>query len=139
MLRAAILAFALAAPAWAGCPPEQAGAGFHQDGPRESSGVESETLVSYDLAPHYGIAARGFRIRRLTVAPGGVIGLHEHSTRPGGGYVASGTMTEYRDSCAVGLVYAAGAAVSENAPLSHWWRNEGGAPAVVIVFDLPPH
>lgn len=137
LLAACLLALG-AAPAAAGsCPDDQAGEGHHQDGPGETAGVDSETLVAFGLADDYAIA-RGLRVRRLTIAPGGVIALHAHTERPAGSYVISGTMTEYRNTCAVGVVYAPGDAVSEHASVSHWWRNESDAPAVVIVFDLPP-
>jgi len=131
-------ALLLATSAYAGeCPGESVGVGFHLDGPTESAGVAGETLISYDLDEHYDIAGRALRMRRLTVAPGGVLALHEHSDRPGAAFIVSGAMTEYRDTCAAPIVYTAGETVAENGPLAHWWRNESDAPAVIITADLP--
>lgn len=131
-------ALALAPPAFAAECPADAGvvAGAHLDGPRETSGVVVETLVAYDLAEHYDIADRTLRVRRLIVAPGGVIGRHDHSDRPGAAVIVEGEMVEYRDTCAVGITHRAGEAAAEQGPLTHWWRNESDAPAVIIVTDL---
>ncbi len=58
-----------------------------QQGPKpapiENRGLRYEALPSLDLTGQIeGMAGRQFRIRRLTVEPGGYSALHEHRDRP---------------------------------------------------------
>jgi quercetin dioxygenase-like cupin family protein len=48
----------------------------------------------------------------------------------------SGQITEYRSSCAVGIDHKAGDVTPEKKGVSHWWKNNGKVPAVIIAADI---
>ena len=104
--------------------------------PKESSGVKITEPVVLDLAPWAeDMKGRELRIRKLVIAPGGVIGLHSHDDRPDVSYLAQGTLTEQRaggflETRAGDTLHAAGKGVT------HWVENRGSTPAVLIVADL---
>lgn len=81
---------------------------------------------------------RALRLRRLTIAPDGVIAWHEHGARQGMAYVITGELTEYRNDCADAVKRRAGDVVQEGLGVAHYWRNESGADAIIFVFDAPP-
>lgn len=128
----------LVAPAFAGqCPADQVGADVTPPGPSENAGVTLEVLAEVDLGPVYEIENRHLRMRRVTVAPGGVFAWHNHAERPGVVTVISGEMTEYRSDCRVPIVHSAGEGTTEAGVLYHWWKNNGAEPAVLVSADLP--
>jgi quercetin dioxygenase-like cupin family protein len=78
---------------------------------------------------------RQLRIRRLEIAPGGVIAIHSHDDRPDVSYLAQGSLTELRSGGFLeprgsDTLHAAGKGVT------HWVENRGSIPAVLIVADL---
>jgi len=104
--------------------------------PKENKGVKIGEPVMLELAPWAAdISQRQLRIRRLEIAPGGVIAIHSHDERPDVSYLAQGTITEYRsggfaERRASDSLHAAGKGVT------HWVENTGTAPAVLIVADI---
>lgn len=127
-----------AAPAFAGeCPADQVGVDVMQAGPTENVGVTLEPIAEVDLNELYNIHGRHLRMRRVIVAPGGQFGWHNHDTRPGTVTIVSGAMTEYRSTCRVPILHAAGEGTTEAGVIFHWWKNEGSVPAVMIAADLP--
>lgn len=101
--------------------------------------TERVGVAEYELSRTPLSGGRGtLRMRRLDIAPGGVIPLHEHSTRQALSLILEGEMMEYRSDCAVALRYRVGEIVQEGAGVSHYWRNESGANAVVLVTDVLP-
>ena len=68
----------------------------------ETKGVTIELLNAFDLGPEIeGLAGRQFRMRKVTIEPGGVIGpLHDHKGRPGLVYILQGTITDHRNGVA---------------------------------------
>jgi hypothetical protein len=48
----------------------------------------------------------------------------------------SGTVTEYRSTCAVGIEHPAGDVAREQTGYSHWWKNNGTTEAVLIAADI---
>jgi quercetin dioxygenase-like cupin family protein len=79
-----------------------------------------------------------FRLRQLELQPGGVVPWHSHNDRPAMIYIVSGEVVEYASSCAVPIVHRAGDIAPEKSGTSHWWKNLGSAPAVLISVDLFP-
>src|SRR5262245_42283306 len=65
------------------------------------------------------------RLRRLVIQPGGIVPWHSHTDRPAIIYIISGTITEYRSTCAVPIVHRAGESTAEVKGTSHWRRNTG--------------
>jgi quercetin dioxygenase-like cupin family protein len=137
---AALALTPLAAPAMAGtCPAGQETRNAPHARMTTPSGVTDSIVASIDLAAHpVAIPGRQFRLRRLEVAPGGVVPHHSHADRPAIIHIVSGEIREYSSNCRVPLVHKAGDTVAEEATVSHWWRNEGTVPVVLLSSDLLP-
>lgn len=134
---AAAAPFALAAPAAAGtCPAGQERANPLANAPTMPANVTDDVVGSVDLTKELGIADRDLRLRRLVVQPGGIVPLHSHAGRPALIITVSGEVTEYRSTCATGIVHPAGDVAREAEGISHWWRNEGKEPAVLLSADV---
>ncbi len=131
---AAILA---STPALAGsCPAGQTIANPLAGAPTAPSMVTDNVIGSVDLQKEIDVNNRDLRLRRLVVQPGGIVPLHSHVGRPALIITVSGQMTEYRSSCAVGIVHNAGEVSSESDGISHWWKNTGRGPAVLLSADV---
>ncbi len=138
---AAVLGFA-ANVAFAGeCPADQrvADGKGQKPGPGAPVGVVDVVRASTDLAKEpAAIKGRQFRLRQLDIQPGGIVPWHSHNARPAMIYIVSGEVVEYASSCAVPIVHRAGDVAPEKNGTSHWWKNVGGTPAVLISVDLFP-
>jgi len=99
--------------------------------------VTDDVLSSIDLAPK-GDAFKGesLRLRKLVIQPGGVVPWHDHKSRPANIYVVSGTVIEHRSNCEVPIVHKAGDTIAEFGDFSHWWKNTGNKPAVLLSADV---
>src|SRR5512138_1755302 len=54
-----------------------------QAAPTQNKAVTIKQLDTIDLGPEIqGMTGRQFRMRLITVEPGGVLGLHDHKDRP---------------------------------------------------------
>ena len=112
-------------------------AAAQQANPSQTKGVTADLLTSIDLGKQ-GLddyKARKMRMRKVTIAPGGVFAAHSHHNRPGMDYVLEGSLLEHRD----GLpdhTYKAGDVLTEDTSYSHWVENKGNVPVVLIAFDL---
>lgn len=98
--------------------------------------VSTELLGTVDLGPELvGMAGYRLRIRRVTMAPGGVFGpVHDHIGRPGMVYVVAGTITDHRNGQATD--YGPGLGWPEDRTTTHWLENRGAIPAVEISVDI---
>src|SRR5438046_5387486 len=68
-----------------------------QSAPTETKGVTVKQLDTINLGPEiHGMAGRQFRMRLITVEPGGVLGVHDHKDRPAIDYVIQGTLIDHR-------------------------------------------
>ncbi|HXZ68742.1 MAG TPA: cupin domain-containing protein [Alphaproteobacteria bacterium] len=124
------------ASAFAGdCPAGKTGVEVTKPGPMMPSGVTDTVIASVDLAA-YGIPGKLLRTRRLVLQPGGIVPWHSHKERPANIYVESGTVTEYRSTCAVPIMHPAGDITAEQGDLSHWWKNTGKTEAVILSADV---
>lgn len=134
---AASAAFATATPAFAGsCPAGQSAHNPLAGAPTAPSNVTDDLIGSVDLTKEIGVADRDLRMRRLVVQPGGIVPMHSHAGRPALIVVVSGSITEYSSACAVGIDHKAGDISSESDGISHWWRNNGKTPAVLLSADV---
>ncbi len=99
-------------------------------------GVSVQLLTTIDLGLEIeGMAGRQLRMRKVTIAPGGVFGpLHDHKDRPGAVYVLQGTITDHRDGVATD--YGPGPGWPEDRNTTHWLENRGTIPAVEISVDI---
>jgi quercetin dioxygenase-like cupin family protein len=135
---------ALAMTAFAGvasageCPAEKVKDGAVTSGETKAVGVTDTVIASIDLAPKGGdFNGQLLRMRKLTIAPGGVVPWHEHSERPANIYILSGTIEEYRANCEVPIVHKAGEVAMEfGKDFAHWWKNTGSEPVELISADI---
>lgn len=103
----------------------------------EPKDVTDVVLASIDLSSlNPALAGSQLRLRRLVVEPGGVVPNHAHDERPANILMLEGSITEYRSTCEAPIEHKAGEAVTEFGHLTHWWRNNGDKPAVLISADL---
>ncbi len=102
----------------------------------ETKGVKVELLAAFDLDSEIeGMAGRQFRMRMVTIEPGGVFGpLHDHIDRPGMVYILQGTITDHRNGVATD--YGPGVGWPEDRNTLHWLENRGTMPAVEISVDI---
>ena len=139
---ALVVACFAAGAAFAGeCPTDQrvADGQGQKPGPTAPSGVTDVVRASTDLSKEpLALKGRQFRLRQLEMQPGGVVPWHSHNERPAMIYVVSGEVVEYASSCAVPITHKAGDIAPEKNGTSHWWKNTGAKPAVLISVDLFP-
>lgn len=101
-----------------------------QAAPTESKGVSRTLLTAVDLGPEIsGMGGRKLELRRVTIEPGGVAGVHSHKDLPGVAHLLQGTLIEHRGD--VAKEYHAGDSFNEVG--THWAENKGTSPAVLIV------
>lgn len=130
--------FGAAAASAGECPAGQTGTDVTKPGATAPAGVTDTVISSVDLKA-YGSAGHQLRMRRLVVQPGGVVPWHSHAERPANILVVSGSITEYRSTCAVPITHKAGEVTAESGNLSHWWKNNTNKPVELISADvLPP-
>lgn len=140
---AGIVAIAMSAslaPAHAGqCPVNKVVAdGMGQKiGATKPKGLTDKVLSRIDLVNEpVMLKEHALRLRRLVIQPGGVVPWHSHTDRPAIIYIISGTITEYRSTCAVPIVHRAGESTPEIKGTSHWWKNTGRGTVVLLSADL---
>src|SRR5215475_13200934 len=107
IVAAAILAVAAPAAFAGDCPSSKVvpdGQG-QKAGATEPKGVTDNVLASIDLSKEQvALQDHLFRMRRLVIAPGGVVPWHSHADRPALIYVIQGVITEYASTCSVPIV-----------------------------------
>ncbi len=105
--------------------------------PTENKGMKADVLTSIDLGKQglNDYNSRQMRMRKLVLAPGGVIAYHSHSNRPTVDYILKGAVVEHRDG-APDRIYKAGDTITENTDVNHWLENKGKVPYEVVVIDL---
>jgi|SRR5277367_4010556 len=128
------------AAAFAGdCPADKVGTDVTKPGPGTPTGLTDTVIATIDLSPKgNGFTGYKMRMRKLTIQPGGIVPWHSHGTRPANIYIISGSITEYRSSCAVPIEHKAGDVTAEFGALSHWWKNNTREPVVLISADILP-
>ena len=104
--------------------------------PTENKGVTIAPLSGFDLSKQGldDLNQRQFRMRQLTVEPGGAIALHSHAKRPALTYILRGTLLEHRGT--QDHLYKPGEVITESTDVAHWAENTGSEPAVLISADL---
>jgi quercetin dioxygenase-like cupin family protein len=140
-LAAAIIASAasLTVPtAFAGqCPPDKMMADATKPDSTPAKGVTDSVLAAINLADEPAkIENRMLRLRKLTIAPGGVVPWHSHGDRPAIIYIVSGEVTEYASNCAVPIVHKSGDVARETHVTAHWWKNAGKETVVLLSADI---
>jgi quercetin dioxygenase-like cupin family protein len=105
--------------------------------PSENKGLSAEALQSLDLTEEIeSTKGRPLRMRKITLQPGGVIGLHTHKDRPAVSYFLQGEVTYHQEGKA-DVVVGPGRGFAEGKATTHWAENRGTVPAVWIAVDIP--
>jgi quercetin dioxygenase-like cupin family protein len=105
--------------------------------PSANVGQSEQLLRSLDLTSEMETTAgRPLRMRKITLQPGGVLGLHNHVDRPAVTYLLQGQMT-YRQAGKPDVVIGPGEGFGEGRATTHWAENTGTIPAVWIAVDIP--
>ena len=106
--------------------------------PTESKGLSAEALRSLDLTEEIesGDGAPAAHAGKITLQPGGVIGLHSHKDRPTVSYFLQGEVTYHQEGKA-DVVVRAGEGFAEGKATTHWAENRGTVPAVWLAVDIP--
>jgi quercetin dioxygenase-like cupin family protein len=111
-------------------------ASAQQTVPKDNKGFKATVLQVVDLGPEIeGMTGRQLRMRLLTIEPGGYIGIHSHKDRPAVVYFLQGTDTVTLEDGTV-KVFRPGDTSSANKDTTHWHRNEGKEPVVLIAIDV---
>ncbi len=102
----------------------------------ETKESKSSCWGAFDLGPEIeGLSGRQFRMRKVTIEPGGVIGLlHDHKGRPGMVYILQGKITDHRNG--VAREDGPGLGWPEDKDTLHWLENRGTETAVEISVDI---
>ena len=105
--------------------------------PTETVGQTEELLRSIDLTNELESGkGRPLRMRKITLQPGGVLGLHNHVDRPAVTYLLQGQMT-YHQEGKPDLIANPGEGFAEGRATTHWGESTGRVPAVWIAVDIP--
>jgi quercetin dioxygenase-like cupin family protein len=120
-----------------GCPADQKKPDATKPVDLKPVGVTDTVIAMIDVAKEPAhIEDRKFRMRKLTIEPGGIVPWHSHGERPAIIYIIEGEINEYASNCAVPLVHKAGDVVAETSEVSHWWKNLGDKTVVLLSADL---
>ena len=105
--------------------------------PAGNQGLSAEALQSLDLTEEIeSTKGRPLRMRKITLQPGGVIGLHTHKDRPAVSYFLQGEVTYHQEGKA-DVVVGPGRGFAEGKATTHWAENRGTVPAMWIAVDIP--
>jgi len=118
------------------CASDAANAQTRSSGPADAVGLTEELMGVAALSG--ASSGQALRMRRIIIAPGGVIPWLTHDGRQGMGMIVSGEMVEYSNQCQSPLRRGPGSISREVAGLAHYWRNESDTPAVLIATDVVP-
>jgi len=104
--------------------------------PKDNKGFKPTVMQAVDLGSEIeGMQGRQLRMRMLTIDPGGYIGMHSHKDRPSVVYFLQGTDTVTLEDGTV-KVFQPGDTTTANKDTTHWHRNDGKMPVVLIAVDV---
>lgn len=119
------------------CPADKLAANALEGAPTAAVGVTDTELASVDLShENVHLDHRRLRLRHMTIAPGGIVPLHDHADRPALIMVESGQIYEHSSKCSVPILHQAGDVAREFMGTRHWWKNEGDVPVELTIGDI---
>lgn len=119
------------------CPADKVSANALANAPTAPIGVIDTELASIDLAKeNVKLNQRRLRMRHMTIAPGGVVPLHDHADRPALILVKSGEIFEHSSKCAVPILHKAGEVAREYLGTKHHWKNATNQPVELTIADI---
>jgi quercetin dioxygenase-like cupin family protein len=105
--------------------------------PTQNAGFSEELLRTIDLSREFeSTSGRTLRMRKITLQPGGVLGLHNHIDRPAITYMLQGQVTYYQEG-KPNQILNPGDGSAEGRATAHWAESTGKVPAVWIGVDIP--
>jgi quercetin dioxygenase-like cupin family protein len=106
--------------------------------PKENVGQSDELLRTMDLSSEIASTqGKMLRMRKVTLQPGGVLGLHNHVDRPAITYFLQGEVTYHADG-KPDNVTKTGGGNAEGRATTHWAENTGTVPAIWVAVDIVP-
>ena len=107
-------------------------------GPTRNKGIESvKNLGVLSLDNEFASSKdRILRAREITMAPGGVVAVHKHDSRPGVAYILEGEVLEHRADSKQPLLRKQGQVSFENTGVTHWWENRTDKIVRALVVDI---
>jgi quercetin dioxygenase-like cupin family protein len=119
------------------CPADKAGSNTLANAPSAPIGITDTELASIDLAKeNVKLNQRRLRMRHMTIAPGGVVPLHDHADRPALIMVNSGEIYENSSKCQVPILHKAGDIAREYLGTKHHWKNETSQAVELTIADI---
>jgi quercetin dioxygenase-like cupin family protein len=110
---------------------------FVTHAPPDHEGMEVRDLGRLDLGREFAsFGGRDVRVRYWTMAPSGIIRLHQHSERPAMVYLLSGEVEEYKFGVEGSRTIRAGEMTVEDANTLHYWINHGDELVTMVAFDI---
>lgn len=109
--------------------------------PTEHVGLTVDTLgvvSAKSMQATVGLAGHVLQLRAITIAPGGQIAAHPHSTRPGLVKVVAGEWVEGRPEGETTYRANGSDALVEDEHTTHWFFNRGTTPATALICDIVP-
>ena len=108
-------------------------------GPKKTQGIKAvEPLGAVSLAKDFAsMAGKQLRARKLIIAPGGIVAVHQHDHRPGMAFILSGEIYEYRNG-AKPVLKKKGTVAFEQTGVIHYWVNKSKNNVEAIVVDIVP-
>ncbi len=105
--------------------------------PTQALGFSEELLRTMDLGKEIDTTqGRPLRMRKITLQPDGILGLHNHVDRPAITYLLQGRMT-YHQEGEPDLVANPGDGFAEGRDTTHWGESTGKVPAVWAAVAIP--
>jgi quercetin dioxygenase-like cupin family protein len=119
------------------CPADKFQQGVRAPDATPAKGVTDTVVASIDLAKE-PVALKDHlqRLRKLVIAPGGVVPWHSHADRPALIYIIEGEIVEYASNCSVPIVHKAGDVTAETQGTSHWWKNLTKKRVILLSADI---
>ncbi len=111
-------------------------ANSQQAAPKDNKGFKATVQQAVELGPEIeGMKDRQLRMRLLTIEPGGYIGIHSHKDRPAVVYFLKGVDTVISED-GTSRVFRPGDTSYASKDTTHWHRNDGNEPVVLIAVDV---
>jgi quercetin dioxygenase-like cupin family protein len=109
--------------------------------PTEHVGLTALTLgvvPAESMQATIGLEGHVLQLRAITIAPGGQIAAHPHTTRPGLVKVVAGEWVEGRPEGETTYDANGSEGIVEDEHTTHWFFNRGTTPATALVCDIVP-
>ena len=109
-------------------------------GPAHPKGLSVEERGALALGREFAespvVSTRALRTRVLTLEPGGVVLIHDHTDRPAVTLIQQGEVIEHRSDSDEPILRRAGDVTFEGDGIAQWWENKGEETVIFYVVDF---